>query len=171
MEFLILLCRSTLLLLILDIKNKGRIMLDWEFDELIEDIQIDMEDSNEDLDPRELIAASLDDYESDIVKGEVEEITVILSMFMTPFKNLIMKTSDYNILNKTIEKYNLMDKNNFTNHQKEKLEEMISFYNEKIYMMKLWNGREDGKDIFYKVVLDEEGNKKLIEIKEENDKY
>ena len=48
MEFLILLCRSTLLLLILDIKNKGRIMLDWEFDELIEDIQIDMEDSNED---------------------------------------------------------------------------------------------------------------------------
>ena len=166
MEFLILLCRSTLLLLILDIKNKGRIMLDWEFDELIEDIQIDMEDSNEDLDPRELIAASLDDYESDIVKGEVEEITVILSMFMTPFKNLIMKTSDYNILNKTIEKYNLMDKNNFTNHQKEKIEEMIDFYNENIHKIKLWGRDKERREIYHQVVLDEQGNRILLEIKE-----
>ena len=145
-------------------------MLDWEFDELVEDIQEDMENLNKKRNPEDLIVMSLDHYENAFEEGEIKKITIILSMFMVPFKNLIIRTFDYKVLNETIKNYSIMDKNYLTNHQKEKLEEMINFYNEKIYMMKLWNGVEDGKDIFYQVVLDEEGNKKLVEMKEENNK-
>lgn len=143
-------------------------MLDWEFDELVDDVLVGVEDSNLYLNPISVVAVNLDDYESAIINGEVEEVTVILSIFMTPFKNLIMKTYDYNILNEIIEKYNSMDKNRFTKHQKEVLEEMIRFYDENIYKMKLWGRDKDEKEIFRQVILDEDGNKKLVEIKNES---
>ena len=142
-------------------------MLDREFDELVEGIQEWMEDLNEIKNSKDLVVISLDQYEGAFEEGEIKKITAILSLFMVPFKNLIIRTFDYKVLNETIKNYNLMDKNYLTDHQKEKLEELISFYNEKIYTMKLWDRIEDGKDIFYKVVLDEEGNKKSVEIKEE----
>ena len=146
-------------------------MLDWEFDEIIEDVQECMEDFNENTDPRDLVARTLDYYEDALKEGEIEKIINVLPMFIVPFKNLIMKTSDYNILSNIIEEYNLIDKNNLTRHQKDKLEEMIKKYDENIYIMKLWGRDENRREVFRQVVLDEEGNKKLVEIKEENDKY
>ena len=44
---------------------------------------------------------------------------------------------------------------------------MIKKYDENIYIMKLWGRDENRREVFRQVVLDEEGNKKLVEIKEE----
>ena len=62
-----------------------------------------------------------------------------------------------------------MDKNKFKINKKEKLEEMINFYNENIHKIKLWGRDKERREIFRQVVLDEKGNKILVEIKEETE--
>ncbi|MCP1226453.1 hypothetical protein [Sebaldella sp. S0638] len=139
-------------------------MLDSEFDELMEDVEESVKEFNETTDLKDLIARSLDYYEELLEEGEIERLTAILSIFGVAFKNLLMTTFNYNFLNETIKNYDLMNKSNFTNHQKEKLEEMIDFYNENIGKMKIWCGTKNDEKVFCRIIFDEDGNKKMVKI-------
>ncbi|MCP1226454.1 hypothetical protein [Sebaldella sp. S0638] len=141
-------------------------MLDWEFDELIEDVQEGMKMAKEDSDHFSLMAICLNDFENAFEIGEISEIIVILSMFIIQFECLVIKSGHYKLLEETIKKYVEMDKENITLHQKRKIEETIDFYNKNIEKMKIWCGTKNNEKVFCQIIFDEDGNKKMVEIGE-----
>ena len=124
-------------------------MLDWEFDDLVRDVQEGIEIFSEVCEPFDLISICSDEFESAFEDEEIAEITVIVSMFYAQSKFLFMKKFDYNLLENTIKKYNEINKNIVTMHQQKKLEEMIDFYNENIHKIKLWGRDKERREIYH----------------------